>query len=514
MSVTQNTYGYPKFKAFIAGTGNPLVGGQLYTIIPGGSIGQYKTSYTDANGTANNTNPVILDANGECSLWGTGYYKFILQDANSVQLWSIDNVNLGTISSSVSSGQWIVSGLVPTYISATQFSFAGDQRSIFQSGLRLQITETAGTVYGTVTAVSYGAGITTVTFVGDTNPVDSGISVVNYGIITISANTTSLPILPVIVQSSNYSFVTTDAGQTYEFKANLSNTSCTVSNASPGVVTCANNGLAIGSQFIFGLGANGALPANVSANTIYYPITTGFVANTSFQFSNSNGGSAINTTGITSSNVTISQCLTGALPTANTFPSNGTLEIKDVSAGLVTISGTIDGNANGITLTSLGYTKIYSDSNSWYTKLPQIANITAGQLVYDSSNASLPATSITIPGLTGLAHGGYKFEATYVNANANNNLYISMYFNNDQANANYSYSINNSGATGGYICLLSATGTPANNASTFTGIIGLYPASANTYFLRTQGITETTAIANNAFVAYYIDNASVFSYCI
>jgi hypothetical protein len=324
---------------------------------------------------------------------------------------------------------------VPTYISATQFLFAGDQRPIFQSGLRLQITETAGTVYGTVTAVSYGASITTVTFVGDTNPVDSGISVVNYGIITISANTTSLPIPPVIVQSSNYSFVTTDAGQTYEFKANLSNASCTVSNASPGVVTCANNGLAIGSQFIFGLGANGALPANVSVNTIYYPITTGFVANTSFQFSNSNGGSAINTTGVTSSNVTISQCLTGALPTANTFPSNGTLEIKDVSAGLVTISGTIDSNANGITLTSLGYTKIYSDSNSWYTKLPQQAGFGVANLgtYVLSANANYTIPYNLSPGIR------YKLVMNLIQNTSPG--YLKINFNGDTGN-NYSSTIN------------------------------------------------------------------------
>ena len=91
---TQNLFVYPKFKACIVGTGNPLVGGWLWTLIPGGSINQLKTTYNDSTGATPNSNPVQLDSNGECNVWGTGLYKLILTDANSVQLWSIDNVTI------------------------------------------------------------------------------------------------------------------------------------------------------------------------------------------------------------------------------------------------------------------------------------------------------------------------------------------------------------------------------------------------------------------------------------
>jgi hypothetical protein len=301
---------------------------------------------------------------------------------------------------------------------------------VFQPGTRLQIVETAGTVYFTISNVTFGAGITTITVVADTNAVDSGIATVNYGIITSLAN--SLPILPAITKSANYTFSVIDVGQIFEFNASPSNLSCAVSNASPGVVTAANNGLSIGSQFVFGLGVGGILPANVQANTFYYPIATGFVANTSFQFSNSNGGSAINTTGVTSSNVTISQCLTATLPTANTFPSNGTLEIKNISQGPITVSGTIDGNANGAILTQYGFSKVFSDGNAWYSKQPlftsafnQVANITV-------SNGS---TSVVIPSLT--PGNKYKIILNLMNSNANNSN-VSFIFNNDSS-ANYAF---------------------------------------------------------------------------
>src|SRR5208283_961582 len=104
----------PKFKSFLPGTGNPNVGGFVYTLIPGGSINQTKTSYTDATGVTVNANPVVLDANGEANIWGTGLYKIIVQNSAGVQIYSIDNVDtIAYSTSSGTSGQWISSGLTP-----------------------------------------------------------------------------------------------------------------------------------------------------------------------------------------------------------------------------------------------------------------------------------------------------------------------------------------------------------------------------------------------------------------
>jgi hypothetical protein len=99
----------------------------------------------------------------------------------------------GVNDASITVDQWIVSGITPTYVSATQFTLAGDQTSAFQVGRRVKATVTAGTVYGTITASAF-AVLTTVTLAMDGAQVlDSGLSAVSYGIIT--PDNTSFPTL-------------------------------------------------------------------------------------------------------------------------------------------------------------------------------------------------------------------------------------------------------------------------------------------------------------------------------
>lgn len=73
--------------------GNPLSGGALYTYAAGTStpLATYTTSAGDAGST--NTNPVVLDANGEADVWlSPGVdYKFVLKDANGVTQDTVDN---------------------------------------------------------------------------------------------------------------------------------------------------------------------------------------------------------------------------------------------------------------------------------------------------------------------------------------------------------------------------------------------------------------------------------------
>lgn len=78
---------YPKFRAEDS-NGDPLIGGKLYTYVPGSTLP--KTTYSDLAQTVANTNPVILDSRGEATLFGTGDYKFILKDENDVTVWSLD----------------------------------------------------------------------------------------------------------------------------------------------------------------------------------------------------------------------------------------------------------------------------------------------------------------------------------------------------------------------------------------------------------------------------------------
>lgn len=78
---------------------------------------------------------------------------------------------------------WISSGLTPTYVNGTQFTVPGNDISLFQVGRRVQATVSAGTVYGIVTSSVYST-VTTVTLVLDgTEQLDSGLSVVNVGLL-------------------------------------------------------------------------------------------------------------------------------------------------------------------------------------------------------------------------------------------------------------------------------------------------------------------------------------------
>lgn len=77
-------------QSFTNSAGEPLVGGKLYTYAAGTSTP--KATYSDSAGTTPNTNPIILDARGECQVFWDGSYKVALYDANDVLLYTVDNV--------------------------------------------------------------------------------------------------------------------------------------------------------------------------------------------------------------------------------------------------------------------------------------------------------------------------------------------------------------------------------------------------------------------------------------
>lgn len=79
----------PRF--FITGTNRPLAGGLLYSYMAGTTTPQ--NSYSDDSGTLN-TNPIVLDADGQCNLYLTDdlSYRFILKDAAGVTQFDKDNI--------------------------------------------------------------------------------------------------------------------------------------------------------------------------------------------------------------------------------------------------------------------------------------------------------------------------------------------------------------------------------------------------------------------------------------
>jgi len=83
---------YPKFVAFDS-NGDPLVGGKLYTYEQGTTT--EKTTYSDRDLSTPNANPVVLNSRGEATVYGTGFYKFVLKDSDDTTVWTVDELLAG-----------------------------------------------------------------------------------------------------------------------------------------------------------------------------------------------------------------------------------------------------------------------------------------------------------------------------------------------------------------------------------------------------------------------------------
>lgn len=89
---------------FVGNDNLPLVGGQLFTYQAGTNTPA--ATYTDSTGTVQHLNPIILNSRGEVAyqtgqssgLWipAATFYKFVLQDANGNQIWSLDRISDGS----------------------------------------------------------------------------------------------------------------------------------------------------------------------------------------------------------------------------------------------------------------------------------------------------------------------------------------------------------------------------------------------------------------------------------
>jgi hypothetical protein len=175
---------------FFTQQGVVLVGGKLNTYVAG-SVSTPVATYTDSTGSVQNANPIILDSGGRLTqeIWLTAgtRVKFVLTDSTSASVGpTIDNIpGVNDVSTGASVSIWAASGVVPSYVNATQFSLVGDQTALFPVASRVRYTVTAGVFYGTVSASVYAPSTTTVTVSPDSSVLDSGLSAVAISPITI-----------------------------------------------------------------------------------------------------------------------------------------------------------------------------------------------------------------------------------------------------------------------------------------------------------------------------------------
>lgn len=75
---------------FATSAGLPAAGWKLETFLAGTNT--HATTWVDANQVAANTNPIILDARGEASVFWKGSYKVVLKDNLDNIIWTQDNI--------------------------------------------------------------------------------------------------------------------------------------------------------------------------------------------------------------------------------------------------------------------------------------------------------------------------------------------------------------------------------------------------------------------------------------
>lgn len=171
---------------FIPGSATPGNGVKVFTY---SNLSSTKvTVYKDTSGTQH-TNPIILDSGGNLP-GGSQVYIAAGQTLTVKYAPAIDSdpplspyltindvVGINDVSTAVS--EWTL-GPAPTFVSATQFTLAGDQTANFEKGRFVKSSNTGGTAYSKIINSVYGV-LTTVTVVNISGVIDSGISAVSYG---------------------------------------------------------------------------------------------------------------------------------------------------------------------------------------------------------------------------------------------------------------------------------------------------------------------------------------------
>jgi hypothetical protein len=187
--MTVHYLGDPKFRAFDS-NGEPLSGGLLDTYEEGSSTP--KASFSDGTGLVVNPNPVVLDAAGRTEVWLDGKYKLRLRDSAGAVQWTMDSVaGVGFVAAAEIIDEWTpFTDSTPSFVDATNFSVAADKRATFQVGRRVRATVLAGTIYGRIT-VSVFTTLTTVTVLWDAGVLDSGLSAIAVGFLSVTNKSTN-----------------------------------------------------------------------------------------------------------------------------------------------------------------------------------------------------------------------------------------------------------------------------------------------------------------------------------
>lgn len=117
--------------------GVPLSGGKVYTYSAGTTTP--KNTFTTQTEGVTNANPVILDSQGNASIWGTGSYKIKVTDANDSVICTTDSITLQASQSTLNfiAVQGVTPSISPTVDpSATDGLAVGSGAVVSSTGVR------------------------------------------------------------------------------------------------------------------------------------------------------------------------------------------------------------------------------------------------------------------------------------------------------------------------------------------------------------------------------------------
>lgn len=184
---------------FTDNNGDPLAGGRIFTY-EAGSTSILKTTYVDAGETAENPNPIVLDAAGRLpggtSIWledGELYNLVLTMPDGTTVLKSFDDVSGVIVSTGGGEGGgptvWVETPGA-TYLSPSSVLVPGNFASQYALGNRVRVTQPGGLSYGVVTSVSFASGNTTVAVQLDGPSFTPGLTKVEYSILFAAPNET------------------------------------------------------------------------------------------------------------------------------------------------------------------------------------------------------------------------------------------------------------------------------------------------------------------------------------
>lgn len=169
----------PSYQFFKA-TGQPAANCNLHTYLANTLTDV--TTWLDKDQITENSNPILLDSDGRCTLWVEPgiYIDLVLKDELDVaEIDTFEDIT-GATSTVLQESEWVVTGLDATYVSATSFTLPGNQTSTFKVGRWVRAVEGASYKYGVIISSTFTSS-TAVTIATDSSTLTPSLTTVDIG---------------------------------------------------------------------------------------------------------------------------------------------------------------------------------------------------------------------------------------------------------------------------------------------------------------------------------------------